>query len=102
LYRAPFFREGAIGMSALSGIDQALHDIGRRSWAPALRLLAVRSGTVRFYDHLAGGSSALYDPANVERFGELALQSIADGHGIKILCRPARQPRSTLQRLSAT
>jgi len=92
MYRAPFFREGAIGMSALSGIDQALHDIRAKDLGvPLFRLLGghVRD-RVRFYDHLGGGDQgSVYDPANVERFGELALRSVADGFSaIKILAAP--------------
>lgn len=91
MYRAPFFREGAIGMSALSGIDQALHDIRSKDLGvPLYKLLGgpVRD-RVRFYDHLAGGNASLYDPANVGRFGELAQQSVADGFtAIKILAGP--------------
>ena len=92
MYRAPFFRAGAVGMSALSGIDQALHDIRSKDLGvPLYQLLGghVRD-RVRFYDHLGGGEeTAVYDPANVERFGELAQASVAAGFSaIKFLAGP--------------
>jgi galactonate dehydratase len=94
MYRQHFFRGGAVTMSAISGIDMALHDIaGKVRGVPTYQLLggAVRDH-VRFYDHLGGGdSNAVYGvtadaPA---QFGELAARSVADGFdALKILAVP--------------
>src|SRR6476619_2225380 len=57
LYRMSFFRLGVIGMSAISGIEQALWDIlGKSLNVPVYKLLggAVRE-KVRMYTHLGGG-----------------------------------------------
>ena len=57
LYRQPFFRPGAIGQSAISGIEQACWDItGKILGLPVYKLLggAVRD-KVRMYTHLGGG-----------------------------------------------
>ena len=94
MYRHHFFRAGIVTMSALSGIDQALHDIaGKQRGVPTYELLggAVRDH-VRFYDHLGGGDSdAVYgvSAAEPEQFGELAGRSVADGFdALKILAVP--------------
>ena len=58
MHRQYFLRSGVIGMTALSGIDQALWDIkGKDLGKPVCELLGgpVRD-TLRFYDHLGGGS----------------------------------------------
>jgi galactonate dehydratase len=99
MYRAPFFREGAVGMSAVSGIDQALHDIRAKDLGvPLYELLGGRvRDRVRFYDHLAGGDALLYDPRNVEHFGDLAAKSVADGFtAIKILAGPPTAPLDSM------
>ena len=56
LYRGAFWRQGVIGMSAISGIDQALWDIkGKDLGRPVYELLggAVRD-KVRMYTHFGG------------------------------------------------
>ena len=64
LYRQPFFRPGVIGLSAISGIEQACWDIlGKHLGVPVYKLLggAVRD-KVRMYTHLGGGEmSAVYE-----------------------------------------
>src|ERR1700736_6507577 len=58
LYRHSFFRMGVIGMSAISGIEQACWDIlGKSLNVPVYRLLRgnVRD-RVRMYTHLGGGN----------------------------------------------
>jgi galactonate dehydratase len=58
LYRSGFWRLGAIGLSALSGIDQALWDIkGKDSGMPIYELLGgpVRD-KVRMYTHFGGAT----------------------------------------------
>lgn len=90
--RGQFFQGGAVTQSAISGIDQALWDIqGRRLGVPCWQLFGgqVRDH-LRMYDHLGGGdSSVVYGPATVERFGEAAARSVADGFdAVKILAVP--------------
>jgi len=97
MHRQHFFRGGVVTMSAISGVDQALHDIaGKLRGVPVYELLGGRvRDWVRFYDHLGGGDSdAVYgvsadDPA---QFGEFAARSVADGFdALKILaCPPSR------------
>lgn len=93
MYRDHFFKGGAVTMSALSGIDQALWDINARLYdIPAYQLLggAVRD-KLRMYDHLGGGdSSVVYGAGNVEGFGKAAAQAVADGFSaLKILAVPS-------------
>jgi galactonate dehydratase len=58
LYRAGFWRLGVIGLSAISGIDQALWDIkGKELGRPVYELLGGRvRDTVRMYTHFGGGT----------------------------------------------
>src|SRR5260370_42322020 len=56
-YRQQFFKGGIVVMSAISGIDQALHDIKAKIFGvPLYEMLGglVRE-KVRMYDHLGGG-----------------------------------------------
>lgn len=89
MYRHPFFKGGVVTMTALSGIDQALHDIKAKSLGiPLWQLLGgLTRDRLRMYDHLGGGdSTAVYDSANTESFAEKAAQSRADGFtAVKIL-----------------
>ena len=75
MYRHSFFRMGVIGMSALSGIEQACWDIfGKSLGVPVYQLLggAVRE-SIRMYDHLGGGEmNALYLQDQPERMAERA------------------------------
>jgi galactonate dehydratase len=92
LYRQRFFKGGIVAMSALSGIDQALHDIAARDLGvPLYRLLGglVRE-RVRFYDHLGGGESdAVYRSMSRDQFAERALESVELGFSaLKILAVP--------------
>jgi galactonate dehydratase len=79
-------------MSAISGIDQALHDIAAKDFGvPLYRLIGglVRD-RVRMYDHLGGGASdAVYNEASVEKFVDRAKASVNDGFtAMKILAVP--------------
>ena len=58
LYRSGFWRLGAIGLSALSGIDQALWDIkGKETGKPIYDLIGGRvRDKVRMYTHFGGNS----------------------------------------------
>jgi galactonate dehydratase len=89
MFRHPFFKGGAVTMSALSGIDQALHDIVAKDLGvPLYRLLGGRArDRVRLYDHLGGGeSSAVYDDASPSAFAERAAESREAGFtALKIL-----------------
>ena len=96
LDRHPFFPGGAIGMSALSGIDQALHDIRAKDLGVPLHVLLggpVRD-QLRMYDHLGGGDpAAVYDEATQEAFAERARRSVDDGFdALKILAVPRSRP----------
>jgi galactonate dehydratase len=95
LYRQSFWRVGVIGMSAISGIEQALWDIrGKVLNQPVYQLLGgqVRD-RVRMYTHLGGGDmKAVYetqqatDPAPMV---DLALQVVARGYtAVKVLLTP--------------
>lgn len=96
MYRQQFFRGGIVTMSALSGIDQALHDITAKDLGvPLHELLGGRvRDHVRMYDHLGGGSAdAVYNEATVEAFAERARRSVDDGFdAIKVLPVPRSTP----------
>lgn len=89
MFRHPFFKGGIVTMSALSGIDQALHDIKAKALGiPLWQLLGgLTRQRLRMYDHLGGGdSAAVYDSARAESFAEKAARSRADGFtAVKIL-----------------
>lgn len=96
MYRHPYFKGGTVELSAISGIDQALHDITAKDLnIPLYWLLggAVRSH-VRMYDHLGGGDpDAVYHNARAEAFAEHARNSVADGYtALKILPVPRTGP----------
>ena len=96
MYRHSFFRMGVIGMSALSGIEQACWDIfGKSLEVPVYQLLggAVRE-SIRMYDHLGGGEmNALYLQDQPERMAERARESVAAGYSaIKALVVPVSEP----------
>jgi galactonate dehydratase len=96
MLRQQFFRGGIVTMSALSGIDQALHDIKAKALGvPLYELLGGRvRDRVRLYDHLGGGeSTAVYENATPESFAERARASVADGFtALKILAVPPSRP----------
>ena len=96
LYRQQFFRGGAVEMSAVSGIDQALWDIkGKDLGVPVWQLLGGRvRDRVRFYDHLGGGApKATYGEMDPAMVAELAQRSVADGFdAIKVLAVPRSRP----------
>ena len=96
MYRHSFFRMGVIGMSALSGIEQACWDIfGKSLGVPVYQLLGggVRD-SIRMYDHLGGGEmNALYLQDQPERMAERARESVAAGYSaIKALVVPVSEP----------
>ena len=83
MYRHSFFRMEVIGMSAISGIEQACWDIlGKSLGVPVYRLLggAVRE-RVRMYTHLGGGEmKAVYETFDPGPLIDLALEVIARGY----------------------
>ncbi|MFM8895838.1 MAG: enolase C-terminal domain-like protein, partial [Actinomycetales bacterium] len=91
LYRYPFFKGGAVTMSAISGIDQALHDIAAKNLGiPLWQFLGGLSrDRVRMYDHVgAGRSDAVYGEMD-EGLAQRIAESRADGFdAIKILAVP--------------
>ncbi|HEU0140115.1 MAG TPA: galactonate dehydratase [Bryobacteraceae bacterium] len=95
MYRQSFFRPGVIGMSAISGIEQALWDIlGKITGMPVYRLLggAVRD-RVRMYTHLGGGEmKAVYESqhsGDASAMVDLALEVAARGYtAVKVLLTP--------------
>jgi galactonate dehydratase len=96
LHRHPFFKGGAVTMSAISGIDQALWDISAKDLnVPLWRILGgLARDRVRMYDHLGGGNSdAVYNSDTVNSFEEKMKQSIKDGFtAVKILAVPQSAP----------
>lgn len=104
LYRYPFFKGGAVTMSAISGIDQALHDIAAKDLgAPLWQYLggSVRD-RVRMYDHVGGGSSdAVYGDMD-EGIAHRIAESKKDGFdAIKILAVPKARPVEGIAALQA-
>jgi galactonate dehydratase len=95
MYRQSFWRVGVIGMSAISGIEQALWDIkGKWLNQPVYQLLggAVRD-RVRMYTHLGGGEMrAVYesqDSADPSVFVDRALAVVGRGYtAVKALLTP--------------
>jgi len=96
MFRQQFFKGGIVTMSAISGIDQALHDVKAKALGvPLYELLGGRvRDRVRLYDHLGGGeSTAVYDDAVPAAFADGARRSVADGFtALKILAVPPSRP----------
>src|SRR5262245_51107886 len=105
MYRQSFWRVGVIGMSAISGIEQALWDIKGKAFSqPVWQLLggAVRD-RVRMYTHLGGGKmKAVYETQQSDDpavFVERALAVIEKGYtAVKVLITP---PTETLNSIAA-
>ncbi|MEQ9350299.1 MAG: enolase C-terminal domain-like protein, partial [Alphaproteobacteria bacterium] len=95
-----FWRLGAIGLSAVSGIEQALWDIkGKALGVPVWQLLGgkVRE-RVRLYTHLAlGDSAAVYEAPDVGRLKAHADDIVAAGYSaFKVLLVPPTHYRAAL------
>lgn len=105
MYRQSFWRMGVIGMSAISGIEQALWDIkGKSLGQPVFQLLggAVRD-RVRMYTHLGGGDMvAVYETlesGDPRVFVDRALEVKARGYtAVKVLLTP---PTESLNSIAA-
>jgi galactonate dehydratase len=96
MHRQYFWRGGITNMTALSGIDQALWDIkGKEAGKPVHELLGgpVRD-TLRFYDHLAGGTlESMYGTTEPEAFAEGIRNSMARGFtAVKAMPIPVSEP----------
>lgn len=82
MHRQYFWRGGVTNYSAMSGIDQALWDIkGKDLGQPVCNLLGgpVRD-TLRFYDHLGGGTlESMYKSVEPAEFAERIQQSMEKG-----------------------
>ncbi len=106
--RQYFWRPGIEGMSAMSGIEQALWDIkGKALNVPAYELLGGRvRDKVRVYNHLGGGQmKVMYESETPEQFAENALSVREEGYtAIKFMAVPRTEPieGTTSVRLAAT
>jgi galactonate dehydratase len=96
MYRQYFWKVGIEGMSAISGIEQALWDIkGKVFNVPIYELLGGRiRDKVRVYNHLAGGKMKdMYESVEAARFAELAVEIKEKGYtGIKFMAVPRTEP----------
>jgi galactonate dehydratase len=104
MYRQSFWRMGVIGMSAISGIEQALWDIrGKVLGQPVYNLLGGRvRDRVRMYTHLGGGDmQAVYETQWSNDFGlfaERAAEVVEMGYtAVKVLITP---PTETLNSIA--
>jgi galactonate dehydratase len=99
MWRHQYWPPGVVVASAISGIDQALHDIKARALGiPLYELLggAVRD-RIRLYDHLGGGDpDDVYAAPDPGRFADAAVASVEHGYtAIKILPVPVTEPLPT-------
>lgn len=96
MYRQYFWKVGIEGMSAISGIEQALWDIrGKALGVPVYDLLGGRvRDRVRVYDHLGGGRMEnMYESETPEEFAERALVVKEMGYtALKFMAVPRTEP----------
>jgi galactonate dehydratase len=96
MYRHSFWRLGAIGMTAVSGIEQACWDIlGKSLGVPVYKLLGGRvRDKVRMYTHLGGGEmKAVYETDEMGPLVERARAVLAKGYtAVKVVLVPLSQP----------
>jgi galactonate dehydratase len=94
--RQYFWRVGIEGMTAISGIEQALWDIkGKWLNVPVYELLGGRvRDRVRVYTHLGGGQmKSMYESTEPQEFAERALVVKAAGYtGLKFMAVPRTEP----------
>lgn len=99
--RQYFWRVGIEGMTAISGIEQALWDIkGKWLNVPVYELLGGRvRDRVRVYTHLGGGQmKSMYETTEPQEFAERALAVKAAGYtGLKFMAVPRTEPVEGLQ-----
>ena len=96
MYRHSFWRVGAIGMTAVSAIEQACWDIlGKELNVPVYRLLGGRvRDRVRVYTHLGGGEmKAVYETMDAGPLVERAHAVIEKGYqAVKVVVVPNSKP----------
>jgi galactonate dehydratase len=96
MVRQYFWRPGIEGMSAISGIEQALWDIkGKLLGVPVYELLGGRvRDRVRMYNHLGAGlMTSMYESTDPEQFAERALMVKELGYdAIKFMAVPRTEP----------
>jgi galactonate dehydratase len=96
MYRQYFWKVGIEGMTAISGIEQALWDIkGKWLNVPVYELLGGRvRDRVRVYNHLGGGSmKGMYESTDPKEFAERALPVKAMGYtALKFMAVPRTEP----------
>lgn len=96
MYRQYFWKPGIEGMSAISGIEQALWDIrGKALGVPVYELLGGRvRDRVRLYNHLGGGyMNTMYESDDPRAFAESALAIKEMGYtAIKFMAVPRTEP----------
>jgi galactonate dehydratase len=99
--RQYFWRVGIEGMTAISGIEQALWDIkGKWLDVPVYELLGGRvRDRVRVYTHLGGGQmKSMYESTEPQEFAERALAVKAAGYtGLKFMAVPRTEPVEGMQ-----
>jgi galactonate dehydratase len=99
--RQYFWRVGIEGMTAISGIEQALWDIkGKWLNVPVYELLGGRvRDRVRVYTHLGGGQmKSMYESTEPQEFAERALAVKEAGYtGLKFMAVPRTEPVEGLQ-----
>jgi galactonate dehydratase len=96
MYRQYFWKVGIEGMTAISGIEQALWDIkGKYLNVPVHQLLGGRvRDRVRVYNHLGGGlMRAMYESTEPQEFAERAIAIKEAGYSaIKFMAVPRTEP----------
>ncbi len=96
MYRQYFWKVGIEGMTAISGIEQALWDIkGKWINVPVYELLGGRvRDRVRVYNHLGGGQmKSMYQSSEPQEFAERALIVKAAGYtALKFMAVPRTEP----------
>lgn len=101
--RQYFWRAGIEGMSAISGIEQALWDIkGKALGVPVYELLGGRvRDTVRLYNHLGGGQMrVMYESRDACQFAENAVAIKESGYtALKFMAVPRTEPVEGMQQV---
>jgi galactonate dehydratase len=101
--RQYFWRAGIEGMSAISGIEQALWDIkGKALNVPVYELLGGRvRDTIRMYNHLGGGQmNVMYESTETAQFAENAIAIKESGYtAIKFMAVPRTEPVEGMQQV---
>jgi len=96
LYRHSYFRLGSIGMTAISGIEQACCDILAKSLGvPVYKLLGGKvRDKVRMYTHLGlGETKAVYESLESSQIVERAHAVREQGYtALKVVCVPFSRP----------